>query len=104
MSSLQNSREPDESDDASVPMDGAVAHPALHTTTTAATPKAVSSRARVPLRKGKWTPEEEVYANRIISYFNRGMLNIPAGTTLRSYLSEKLNWCVTLLCELYILV
>ena len=25
-----------------------------------------------PLRKGKWTNEEEKYANKIISYFNKG--------------------------------
>ena len=46
----------------------------------------------VPLRKGKWTTEEEVYASKIILLFNRGMLRIASGTTLRSYLSEKLNW------------
>jgi hypothetical protein len=46
------------------------------------------------LRKGKWTADEENYANRVISLFNRGLLPIPAGTTLRSYLSEKLNWFV----------
>ena len=44
------------------------------------------------LRKGKWTTEEEDYANKIISLFNRGLLSIPAGTTLRSYLSDKLHW------------
>ncbi len=44
------------------------------------------------LRKGKWTPEEEIYANKIITYFNLGLLNIPAGSTLRCFLSEKLNW------------
>lgn len=44
-----------------------------------------------PLRKGKWTNEEEKYANKIISYFNKGLLGIACGTTLRSYLSEKLN-------------
>ena len=44
------------------------------------------------LRKGKWTLEEETYANKIILYFNKGLLSIPAGTTLRSYLSEKLHW------------
>jgi hypothetical protein len=46
----------------------------------------------VSLRKGKWTTEEENYANKIINLFNRGILPIPAGTTLRSYLSEKLHW------------
>ena len=50
---------------------------------------------RGPLRKGKWTVEEEHYANKIISYFNKGLLGIPNGTTLRSYLSEKLNWLVS---------
>lgn len=45
-----------------------------------------------PLRKGKWTVEEEIYANKIIGYFNKGLLAIETGTTLRSYLSEKLNW------------
>ncbi len=44
------------------------------------------------LRKGKWTTEEEDYATKIISLFSRGLLPIPAGTTLRSYLSETLHW------------
>ncbi len=44
------------------------------------------------LRKGKWTPEEEDYANRVITLFNQGLLNIAPGTTLRAYLSEKLQW------------
>jgi hypothetical protein len=44
------------------------------------------------LRKGKWTVEEENYANQIITLFNQGMLNIPPGTTLRAFLSEKLQW------------
>lgn len=44
------------------------------------------------LRKGKWTLEEENYANKIIDLFNQGCLPIMAGTTLRSYLSDKLRW------------
>ena len=44
------------------------------------------------LRKGKWTVEEEQYAGKIILLFNKGMLQIPHGTTLRSYLSERLSW------------
>jgi hypothetical protein len=44
------------------------------------------------LRRGKWTVEEENYANKIISLFNQGKLSILPGTTLRSYLSEKLQW------------
>eukprot|EP00980_Cylindrotheca_fusiformis_P028335 scaffold22592_cov129-Cylindrotheca_fusiformis.AAC.21 len=43
------------------------------------------------LRRGKWTVEEEAYVARVIQDFNSGYLNAPAGTTLRSYLSEKLQ-------------
>ncbi|EWM26570.1 hypothetical protein Naga_100421g2 [Nannochloropsis gaditana] len=46
---------------------------------------------RVPLRKGKWTPEEEMYAHYIIDNFNKGLISLTRGTTLRSYLSERLN-------------
>lgn len=35
--------------------------------------------------------EEEAYVARVIQDFNSGFLNAPAGTTLRSYLSEKLQ-------------
>eukprot|EP00598_Pedospumella_elongata_P011658 CAMPEP_0185011890 /NCGR_PEP_ID=MMETSP1098-20130426/98024_1 /TAXON_ID=89044 /ORGANISM="Spumella elongata, Strain CCAP 955/1" /LENGTH=694 /DNA_ID=CAMNT_0027540937 /DNA_START=216 /DNA_END=2300 /DNA_ORIENTATION=+ len=45
----------------------------------------------IELRKGKWTVEEENYANKIISLFNQGMLPVVAGTTLRTYLSDKLR-------------
>ena len=44
------------------------------------------------MRKGKWTPEEEIYTTKIINDFNKGLLPLAPGTTLRSYLSEKLNW------------
>jgi hypothetical protein len=43
-------------------------------------------------RKGKWTDEEEAYAEKIIGGFATGILDVPAGTTLRSALSELLNW------------
>eukprot|EP00934_Nitzschia_sp_Nitz4_P003184 Nitzschia sp. Nitz4//scaffold62_size106224//32147//33416//NITZ4_004348-RA/size106224-augustus-gene-0.88-mRNA-1//1//CDS//3329555832//3174//frame0 len=43
------------------------------------------------LRRGKWTVEEEAYVARIIRDFNAGYLKAPAGTTLRSYLSDKLQ-------------
>jgi hypothetical protein len=46
----------------------------------------------IDLRKGKWTVEEENYANKIISLFNQGMLPVVVGTTLRTYLSDKLRW------------
>jgi len=35
--------------------------------------------------------EEEAYVARVIKEFNSGFLNAPVGTTLRSYLSEKLQ-------------
>jgi len=58
--------------------------------------RAASSHEQGSLRKGKWTLMEEQYASKIIHYFNRGVLPISVGTTLRSYLSEKLNWYVSL--------
>ena len=56
-----------------------------------------SNTSSISLRKGKWTVEEENYANKIIYMFNKGILQIPTGTTLRSYLSEKLHWYVSFL-------
>jgi hypothetical protein len=35
--------------------------------------------------------EEEEYTSRIIHYFGIGLLTLPEGATLRSYLAEKLN-------------
>lgn len=78
------------------------------------------NKARSQLRKGKWTVckarlssnymksgkvvlsanlvllstdqlEEEEYTSRIIHYFSTGLLSLPEGSTLRSYLAEKLN-------------
>lgn len=43
------------------------------------------------LRRGKWTIEEETYVARVIKDFNSGYLRAPAGTTLRTYLSDKLH-------------
>jgi hypothetical protein len=42
-------------------------------------------------RRGKWTQEEEEYADKIRESFQRCVLNIPRGTTLRTYLSKLLN-------------
>ena len=36
--------------------------------------------------------EEEDFTQRIIDYFNNGLLPLPEGITLRAYLAEKLNW------------
>jgi hypothetical protein len=49
------------------------------------------SKSSNSLRRGKWTVEEEAYVARVIQDFNSGYLNAPAGTTLRSYLSDKLH-------------
>ncbi|OEU05753.1 hypothetical protein FRACYDRAFT_258386 [Fragilariopsis cylindrus CCMP1102] len=50
-----------------------------------------SCTASKKLRKGKWTIEEEEYTSRIIQYFSTGLLTLPDGATLRSYLADKLN-------------
>ena len=44
-----------------------------------------------PLRRGKWTTEEESYANRLIHEFKSGLLPLTDGTTLRNFLSKLLN-------------
>lgn len=43
------------------------------------------------LRRGKWTPEEENYANKLISEFKAGTLPLAEGTTLRTFLSKLLQ-------------
>jgi hypothetical protein len=50
-----------------------------------------SSKKGPPLRRGKWTPEEEAYANRLIQEFKAGLLPLTDGTTLRTFLSKLLN-------------
>uniref|UniRef100_A0A7S4JCB1 Uncharacterized protein n=1 Tax=Odontella aurita TaxID=265563 RepID=A0A7S4JCB1_9STRA len=61
-------------------------------TTTKITPATKSlSRSSATLRRGKWTAEEEVYVAQVIHDFNAGFLSALAGTTLRSYLSDKLQ-------------
>ena len=42
-------------------------------------------------RKGKWSDEEQHYALAIIKFFQDGVLAIAAGSTLRSFLAEKLH-------------
>jgi hypothetical protein len=48
-------------------------------------------KAPHPLRRGKWTTEEEAYANRLIGEFKNGLLPLTDGTTLRNFLSKLLN-------------
>jgi len=50
-----------------------------------------TNRRKAPLRRGKWTPEEEAYANRLIQEFKAGLLPLTDGTTLRTFLSKLLN-------------
>lgn len=43
-------------------------------------------------RSGKWSAEEERFANKLIVKFELGtLIDCPEGSTLRSYLSKKLN-------------
>ena len=44
------------------------------------------------LRKGKWSEEEELFTKKLITAFYDGHLLVPIGTTLRTFLSEKLFW------------
>lgn len=46
---------------------------------------------KMGLRRGKWTTEEENYANKLISEFKMGTLPLTDGTTLRTFLSKLLN-------------
>lgn len=58
---------------------------------TTLTPGSQSEQNKANLRRGKWTPEEETYARAVICDFNSGYLDAPIGTTLRAYLSGKLE-------------
>ena len=46
---------------------------------------------RCNLRKGKWTADEEEYTSTVINHFRNGLLILPEGATLRSFLAQKLN-------------
>ena len=62
------------------------------TLSSSAMTKATSqNKPSASLRRGKWTAEEEAYVTQVIHDFSSGYLNAPAGTTLRSYLSSKLQ-------------
>jgi hypothetical protein len=53
--------------------------------------EAISKSKKAGLRRGKWTAEEESYANRLIHEFKLGLLPLTDGTTLRTFLSKLLN-------------
>jgi hypothetical protein len=52
------------------------------------------------LHSGKWSPEENNYADCIVAHFRSGSLRLPNGSTLRAVLAEKLG-CVSCLSWLF---
>ena len=44
-----------------------------------------------PYRSGKWTKEEEVYADTLIELFDKGQVDERNGSSLRGFLSRKLH-------------
>lgn len=78
------------------PRSGSNITPGQPQATTSSTPSSSksssSSKSKGPLlRRGKWTAEEENYANRLIQEFKSGLLPLTDGTTLRTFLSKLLN-------------
>ncbi|KAJ1445710.1 hypothetical protein M885DRAFT_549068 [Pelagophyceae sp. CCMP2097] len=69
----------------------AKASPPKKVDTKEASALAKSRRETNGLRRGKWTVEEEAYANRLIHEFKHGLLPLTDGTTLRTFLSKLLN-------------
>ena len=63
----------------------------LHNPTNPQRSKSINIDSSPPLRRGKWTAEEEAYAHATICDFNSGYLDAPPGTTLRTYLSQTLE-------------
>jgi hypothetical protein len=51
----------------------------------------INTNNNPPLRRGKWTPEESAYANRLIHEFKLGSLPLPNNITLREFLSKLLR-------------
>jgi hypothetical protein len=43
------------------------------------------------LRRGRWTFEEERYASCLVSHFEQGWLDLPVGTSLRTFLADQLR-------------
>ena len=73
----------------SYPSAAAWMHPAL-----ALSSMNANTMAKFTWRKGKWTEEEEAFTKKLIDAFNGGYLKIASGTTLRSFLAERLFWYV----------
>jgi hypothetical protein len=90
------------SDDESRESGGAEAHAAIIPNNATASSPSATGTARplkrmrgneggAGVRRGKWIPEEQAYAARLISDFENGLLPLQNGATLRAYLSTKLN-------------
>ena len=62
-----------------------------HTTSAETAVGYTKKKSGHPLRRGKWTSEEEAYAARLIQEFKSGLLPLTDGTTLRNFLSKLLN-------------
>lgn len=58
---------------------------------TGAIPAKRSRSSLEGVRRGKWTNEEQAYADRLIHDFEAGLLPLENGATLRAFLSKKLN-------------
>lgn len=56
--------------------------------------RAAKPKLSVALRRGKWPTEEENFTNTVVDTFRAGILPLAEGTTLRTYLSGQLHWCV----------
>lgn len=54
-----------------------------------------SARERkIPVRSGKWHPEEDAYLRRLVELFNAGVLDdMPAKVSMRGWLAKMLNCC-----------
>lgn len=63
----------------------------VHQSNSTASHKYSMAPEKASLRRGKWTPEEEAFANRLIEEFKAGLLPLTDGTTLRTFLSKLLN-------------
>lgn len=74
-----------------VPKPPARPHSSSGRSTSSVTSGASSKKKGPSLRRGKWTAEEEAYANRLIQEFKAGLLPLTDGTTLRTFLSKLLN-------------
>jgi len=57
----------------------------------AASAAAAAAATGVSPFSGRWTHEEEQYAEALMEEFRAGSLSIPTGTKLRGYLADKLR-------------